>query len=98
LNDNSFPDTRAAKCANLAPSRERAHEIDYFDTRFENLRFYVLVDKRRCRAMDRIAFFKFHGTAIINRIASDIKEPPKHSLAHRYGDGPPSIRHTHSAL
>src|SRR5207248_9584227 len=58
----------------------------------------ILLSERRCGAMDRITLLEFHSTAIVNRVASDIKKPAKHAFAYWYGDWTASIGHAHMPL
>src|SRR4029077_615499 len=98
MDHNSLANTRATKCADFAAFCKWANKIDDLDPCFQDLCCCVLLRERRCGPMDRVALFEFHWTAIINRIAGDVKEPPKHALSHWYGDRTASIRYAHSAL
>src|SRR5205807_1443758 len=98
LDDNSLADARATKCAHFAAFCKWANKIDDLDPRFQDLCRCVLLRERRRRTMDWVTLGVVHRSAVINRVASDVKEPTKHGLAYWYGDRTASVGDAHSAL
>jgi hypothetical protein len=48
--------------------------------------------------MDWVTLGVVHSAAVINRVASDVKQTAKHRFAYWYGDRTASIGYAHSAL
>src|SRR5207249_12152269 len=95
---NGFANTATPKLPYIAPFRDSTNQVNHLDSRFKDLHSCVLLGEIRSFAMDRITFFEFYGTAVINRIARHIKKTTEYTFTHRHRDWSAGIGHAHPAL
>src|SRR5262249_53880783 len=98
LNNDRLADACTTKCANLAAPREGTDQINYLDARFKDLCLCILIDQRRCGALDWVALIQLHRTTPINRIAGEMEQPSGHTISTWHVNGAASISHFHAAL
>ena len=95
--DDRLADARAAERADFPALRERADQVDDFDPGLEDLRLGILLDERRCLAVDRVFFFELHRPALVGGIAGHVENPAQHTLADRNRNRGSGIEDFHAA-
>src|SRR6516165_8147916 len=99
LHDNNcFPYTRAAECADLSTFGKWTNQIDNFDAGFQNARTGVLFKKARGLAMNRISLLESDRSALVNRIPGHIENATENSVAHGNRDWAAGMCNGHPTL
>ena len=96
--DNRLAHAGATERAHFAALRERADQIDYFNSGLENFNFGVLLDQLGRRTMNRIAFGEFYRASVVHRIPGDVKDATEDALTDRDCDWPAGVVHAHPTL
>src|SRR5689334_25279840 len=96
--DNCLAHASATERTDFAALRERAYQIDHFNSGLKNLNFGVLLGQLGRRTMNRIPFGEFYRTSVVHRIAGDVEDATENALTDRDCDGPAGIVHAHPTL
>ena len=72
-----LPTPAPPKAPTLPPLVKRTNEVDNFDSGLEDVRLSILLDERRCRAMDRILLRKFDRSSLVGGLSTTLKIRPR---------------------
>ena len=90
-------DARSSEETDLPAFGVRADEIDHFQTGLEHLHGRHLLLKRGRRPVNRKPLLDIHRSAIVDRLAEQIENPPQSLLAHGNRDRAAGVDGVHSA-
>src|SRR5581483_10299337 len=66
-------DAGATERADLAALHERTDQIDDLDAGLENIGLRLLIDERRSRTMDRVAFLELERALAVHGLTRDVE-------------------------
>ncbi|EJH67909.1 hypothetical protein VCHE45_3898, partial [Vibrio cholerae HE-45] len=79
--------TGTTEQADLTAFGERADQVDYLDTGFQQVVAAGLLGIARCRAVDFPLLFFTDGAGFVDRVAQHVHDPAQGRFTDRYGDG-----------
>jgi hypothetical protein len=91
--DDGLAETGTAEEAGLAAADERREQVDHLDARLEELRSRGELGDRRRIAVDRPTLLRFHGAAVVDRLAQQVEHAAERGLAHRHRERGAGIDH-----
>src|SRR5690606_24187724 len=83
LNEDSLADTGTAEQTDLATTSIRSEQVDNLDTGDQNLGLGGLLGERRGISVNRVVLGGLDGTALINRVTSDVHDTAQSARADR---------------
>ena len=94
--DDGLADAGATEGADLAATHEGADQVDDLDAGLKDRGFHVLLDERRGRAMDGVAFLVHDRAPVVDGVAGDVDDAAEHAVSDRHGDGSAGIDDRHA--